>query len=158
MRRGRRERGTTMVEMLMALVLVAFVALTAMFVYLVNQRAFRVGKDKLVLQQNASWCLESLNRDIREAWRVDLVGGSRMVLYDVSGSITGTWEVGTVDGVVRLKRNALAMAPEECTVLLFDANADTSAVGVELEFIDGAENRVRLSGRTALRNFEVDGT
>jgi Tfp pilus assembly protein PilX len=147
-----------MVEMLMALVLVAFVALTAMFVYTVNERAFRAGRDKLMLQQNASWCLENLNRDIRGAWRVDLVGGDRLVLYDVSGSITTTWEAGTVDGVVRLKRNSLAMAPEECTVLLFDANADTSAVGVELEFMDEAENRVRLAGRAALRNFEVEGT
>ncbi len=152
------QRGNTLVEMLMALVLVAFVALTAMFVYLVNQRAFQTGKEKLVLQQNASWCLESLNRDIREAWRVDVVGSDRLVLYDVSGSITNTWEAGTVDGVVRLKRNSLAMAPEECTLLLFDANADTSAVGVEMEFMDAAENRVRLAGRTALRNFEVAGT
>ena len=152
------QRGNTLVEMLMALVLVAFVALTAMFVYLVNQRAFQTGKEKLVLQQNASWCLENLNRDIREAWRVDLVGSDRLVLYDVSGSITNTWEAGTVDGVVRLKRNSLAMAPEECTLLLFDANADTSAVGVEMEFMDAAENRVRLAGRTALRNFEAAGT
>lgn len=152
------QRGNTLVEMLMALVLVAFVALTAMFVYLVNQRAFQTGKEKLVLQQNASWCLESLNRDIREAWRVDVVGSDRLVLYDVSGSITNTWEAGEVDGVVRLKRNSLAMAPEECTVLLFDANADTSAVGVEMEFMDAAENRVRLAGRTALRNFEAAGT
>lgn len=152
------QRGNTLVEMLMALVLVAFVALTAMFVYLVNQRAFQTGKEKLVLQQNASWCLENLNRDIREAWRVDVVGSDRLVLYDVSGSITTTWEAGAVDGVVRLKRNSLAMAPEECTVLLFDANADTSAVGVEMEFMNAAENRVRLAGRTALRNFEAAGT
>jgi hypothetical protein len=67
--------------------------------------------------------------------------------------------MGTVDGENRVKRNSLAMTPEECTALVFSIeNADSSTVGVELELMDDAENRVRLLNKTSLRNHEALGT
>jgi len=152
------QAGVTLIEVLVALVLMVLVALAAWYVYGTNQRAFNQGREKLLVQQNASFCLDAVARDVREAWRVDYVNSNRILLYDTAGVLTNTWELGTENGENRLKRNNVSMAPEECTALVFSIlNPDSSTVGVELELMDDAENRVRIMTRSTLRNHEADG-
>jgi type II secretory pathway pseudopilin PulG len=154
-----RQAGATLVEVLVALVLTILVTLSAWYVYGTNQRAFKQGREKLLVQQNASFCLDAVARDVREAWRVDYVNSSRILLYDTHGVLTSTWEMGTENGENRVKRNNVSMAPEECTDLVFSVfNPDSSTVEVELELMDDAENRVRVMTRSTLRNHDVGGT
>jgi len=155
--RRSRTRGMTLVELLIAVFLAGVIAAAGAVVYLVNQRSLHQGRDKLLTQQNATWCLESMARDARRARRVELPAPGRMVLYDIGGSVISTWELGTVNGENRLERNGVAMAPEACTTLGFSVNADSSAVGLTLELMDDAENRVRVQSQAALRNRWSEG-
>jgi hypothetical protein len=146
----------TLVELVLAVFLAVLVAIAAGFIYLTNQRSFRQGREKLLVQQNASWCLEEMARDLRQARRVDPVNEEMIVLYDVQGLVFSTWERGSDGGESRLLRNGAAAAPEECTVLRFTVlTPDTSAVGVDLELRDAADNQVRVENKVALRNHEI---
>jgi Tfp pilus assembly protein PilW len=148
----------TLIEMMVALLLVSVVTLAAGFIYLTNQRSFRQGREKLLAQQNLSWCVEEVSRDLRRAWRADPVSAQKIVLYDVEGFVFATWEMGSEGGQDRLLRNGTAMAPEQCTALQFSVAApDTSAIGVDLELADASDNRMRMDNIVTLRNFEVTG-
>lgn len=151
-RRRRPPRGMTLVELLIAVFLAGVVAAAGAVVYLVNQRSLGQGRDKVLAQQNATWCLESMARDTRRARRVELPAPGRMVLYDTGGAVISTWDLGAVNGKNRLERNGVAMAPETCTSLAFSLNPDSSAVGMSLELEDAAQNRVRVESEAALRN------
>lgn len=154
----RRQAGLTMIELLVALSLVIVVVLAAGFLYVTNQRSFRQGREKLLVQQNVSWCVEEVSRDLRRAWRADPVNAQKIVLYDVDGVAFATWELGSEGGQDRLLRNGTAQAPEQCTRLVFSVEApDTSAIGVDLELIDASDNRVALGDLVHLRNFETAG-
>jgi prepilin-type N-terminal cleavage/methylation domain-containing protein len=156
--RRRRQAGLTMIELLVALSLVVIVVITAGFIYLTNQQSFRRGREKLLAQQNLSWCVEAVSRDLRRAWRADRVNAQKIVLYDVDGFVFATWELGSEGGQDRLLRNGTAQAPEQCTVLVFTVEApDTSAIGVDLELADPSDNRVRMGDMVQLRNFEMAG-
>lgn len=154
----RRQAGLTMIELLVALSLVIVVVLAAGFVYMTNQRSFRQGREKLLVQQNLSWCVEEVSRDLRRAWRVDHVDAQKIVLYDVDGLAFATWELGSEGGQGRLLRNGTAQAPEQCTRLVFSVETpDTSAIGIDLELADASDNRVRLGDVVHLRNYETAG-
>jgi hypothetical protein len=147
-----------MIELLVALSLVIVVVVAAGFLYVTNQRSFRQGREKLLVQQNVSWCVEEVARDLRRAWRVDHVDAQKIVLYDVVGVAFATWELGSEGGQDRLLRNGTAQAPEQCTRLTFSVEApDTSAIGVDLELADASDNRVALGDLVHLRNFETAG-
>ena len=157
-RRTRGRQGATLVELLVAVVLAGIVTLAAVILYLLNERSFDQGREKLMAQQNASWCLEAIARDVRVARRVDLVTAERMVLYDIDGAPISTWARGTVNGQSLLQRNGRSMAPEVCTALRFTlVNLESTAVDLMLELEDPAENRIRLETRSALRNHDVPG-
>jgi Tfp pilus assembly protein PilW len=150
--------GLTMIELVLALFLVSFVTLAAGYIFLANQRSFKTGREKLLTQQNAAWCVEEVSRDLRRAWRVDPVNAQKIILYDVNGYPLATWELGSEGGQNRVLRDGVAMAPEQCTTLQFSVLApDTSAIGVALELADPSDNRVRMDNIVALRNFEVEG-
>lgn len=147
------QAGVTLIEFLIAMLLSGLVALAAGFIYLTSERSFRQGREKVVTQQNAAWCMEELSRDLRASRRVDLVNANHAVLYDVEGAVFAAWRRGPDAGVDRLLRNDEAMAPEECTLLEFAyLNADSSTVSVFLELADDGINKVRLDSRVTLRN------
>lgn len=157
-RKRRHPAGMTFVEFMVAALLASVVALAAGVLYLTNQRSFRQGREKLLVQQNVTFCIEEMARDIRRAWRADHVNSAKIVLYDVGGVAYSTWELAVVDGENRLVRNGLSFAPEECTELEFTVlEPDTSALGMTLELQDDAENRVKVESQAALRNFESRG-
>lgn len=157
-RNGRHPAGLTFVEFIVAAFLASVVVAAAGLIYLTNQRSFRQGREKLLVQQNVSYCVEQMTRDIHEAWRADHVNDNKIVLYDVGGLVKSTWELGTVNGENRVFRNGIAVAPETCTDLEFTVLApDTSVLGMTLELEDASLNRVKVESRAELRNFESRG-
>jgi type II secretory pathway pseudopilin PulG len=142
---ARRQSGLTMIELLVALSLAVIVVIAVGSVYLTNQRSFRQGREKLLTQQNLSWCMEEVARDLRRAWRADRVNAQKIVLYDTDGLVFATWELGSEGGQDRLLRNGTAQAPEQCTALAFTVAAPDT------------DDRVRMDNVVFLRNFEAGG-
>jgi type II secretory pathway pseudopilin PulG len=149
----RRDAGFTFVELGVALLLAAVVAGAAGVIYLANARSFRDGREKAILQQNLTWCVEAISRDARAASRAQVPSAQRMILYGVDGSVLATWDLVSANGASHLRRNGKVMAPEACTALVFSiANPDTSTVGVTLEFMDPEADRIQMTSRITLRN------
>lgn len=155
-KRWQDQSGVTLIEFMVAIVLSGLVALAAGFIYLTSERSFRQGRDKLLTQQNAAWCLEEMSRDLRVAGRTELLNASHAVLYDAAGNNFATWKLGSEGGLNRVMRNDEPVVPEECTLLEFGYwNADSSTVFLNFELADEGINRVRMDSRVTLRNKRI---
>ena len=71
--RGRRQRGTTLIELMIALVLTGVVTLAIMNTYVTQHESYIAQDNVAVMQQSARACLDELTRQVRMAgYRVPL--------------------------------------------------------------------------------------
>jgi Tfp pilus assembly protein PilW len=152
MRRRRPSAGLTLIELMIAVFLTALVAVIAGVIYLANQRSWDQGKDKLIMQQEATRCVETVARDVRAARWIDFVDATEIRVYDRTGTEFRHYELGATAGGNRVLQNGSPLVDLLCTELTFTTNADTTVLGIALELEDGAENRVKVESRAAVRN------
>ncbi len=120
--RARRLAGYTMIELVIALMLTLLVALAAGTIVLTNQRSFRQGQRKLVMQQEAARAVEQIARDVRRArWiDVDSANPDRLALRDSTEFRAYKRDVS--DGVQKVLQSSdeqsyAPLADQECTEL-----------------------------------------
>jgi Tfp pilus assembly protein PilW len=150
------ERGTTVIELLVACVVSIIFIMVAATGYLVNQKAYAANKDKLELQQAASHVMEIMERRIREAYDVDIPAGmnanNRITIKDENGATVTLFRLNANGPEVRLFEVNTELARQDLINLQFIPNSDTTVVQIELNFQDMNLNKVAIRGSAALRN------
>ena len=148
MRRRRSTSGFTLVELMVALMLTALVAVIVGVIYLTNQRSWKQGQEKLILQQEVTRCVEQIARDVRASRWVQYAGPTDLRTYDATGSETHHYYLSGD----KLYQDAGPLVDLKCTQLTFGINSDTTIVSVVVELEDAAENKVKVETDAALRN------
>lgn len=150
-RRRRASAGYTLVELVVAGGLSLIVVLALGQLVVANQRAWAEGRDKAVLQQNATEALERIARAVRAANRVVRVSGSEMRTYDASGVLLHTYRRVAAGAAGRLQEDGADLVARNCTRFIVTASGDKS-VRLDLELEDAAANRVAVITRAAVRS------
>jgi type IV pilus assembly protein PilW len=92
-----RQRGVTLIEVLVALTLGLFITAAVLSVFLSNRQAFRQTENLSRLQENARIAFEFLARDLREAGAVAC--GNNIPTANVIKDSSNTWWASWYDGV-----------------------------------------------------------
>jgi Tfp pilus assembly protein PilE len=131
----RREAGLTLVELMVAGIASAIVALAVMSMYISSMQAWGSAGSRLALQRNADYAVERILGDIRKGSRVVITsGGAAMSIYRATAagdSLMVSYSV--VNG--ELKSSAGVVFAKKVTSLLFTSGNGVK-VGVELECFD----------------------
>jgi hypothetical protein len=154
MRRARRhQRGATLVAFVIA-ALIGFVVLLALGrIALMNGRAWEWGRDKAVLQANATEAIEWIARSVRSARTLLVVSASEFDTYDASGTLVHTYKRDTVDGEPRLLEDGGDLIDRRCVQFVVTPDEDTTSVRLLVEVEDEAGNRVAVETRATVRNI-----
>ncbi len=147
----KRQRGYTLIEFTVASMLAILVTLALGRLILANQRSWEWGRDKIVLQQNASLTMERMSSHIRGARSIAVVDSTEFRLYDAGGGLTDIYRRVATDGG-RLQHNSLDMVDRRCTAFIVTTDNDTTSVTIQMELADNADSRVAVMSRTAVRN------
>lgn len=143
--------GYTLLELMVASFLSLFVLLALGKLILVNQQSWEWGRDKSVLQQNASLTLERVSARVRAARTIAVVDSTEFRCYDATGSLTDVFR-RVVNSGGRLQHNGLAMVDRECPAFVVTTDDDTTSVTVQLVLADNSGERVTALTRAAIRN------
>lgn len=149
---GGLEVGFTLIELMVALSLSFVVVLALGKIVLQNQRSMTWGRDKVVLQQNATEAAEWMARSVRASRRLEVLSSSRFRTYDEGDTITHVFELLTVGGFPRLRENGGDLVDRNCTLFQVTPDDDTTSLVLEIELEDDSGNRVRADTRAAVRN------
>lgn len=149
-------RGFTMVEMVIGLLLALIVLLALGDVMRLNQRAYGWGRDKIVLQQNASDTLDRLGRLVRMARSLRVVSPVEFQTFDESQTLAHTVRRVPVGVGGRIQQDGIDMVPPSCTRFDVTPNRDTTMLTIALELEDLSGNRVLFQTRTAVRNRDFE--
>ena len=152
MRCRRVPRGFTLIELVIAS-FIAFVVVLAMGrIIQMNLRAWEWGRDKSVLQANATEALEWMSRQVRSAHHVTVVSASEFRTYDNGGTLLHTYRRQVVSGVGRLQQDGVNLVDRKCVVFVASPDTATVSVALRLELEDQANNRVEAMTRATVRN------
>ena len=143
--------GYTLLELMVAGFLSLFVLLALGKLILVNQQSWEWGRDKSVLQQNASLTLERVSARVRAARTIAVVDSTEFRCYDATGSLTDVFR-RVVNSGGRLQHNGLAMVDRDCPAFVVTTDDDTTSVTVQLVLADNSGERVTALTRAAIRN------
>jgi prepilin-type N-terminal cleavage/methylation domain-containing protein len=86
----REERGFTLVEMTVTIMIMIVVLFALYSIFDMSMRVFSFGNDKVEATQNARLGLEKMEREIRAAYPVDRVNGLQHVFFATGSSATPT--------------------------------------------------------------------
>jgi len=145
-------RGFTTIELVVAGAIAMVVVLAMGYLILQNQRSWKWGRDKAVLQQNTTEALEWMARSVRGARTLAVVSDTRFLTYDENGSVVHTFDRVLVGGEGRLRQDAVDLVETRCTQFQVTPDDDTTSVTLLLELEDDAGNRVAAKTRATLRN------
>lgn len=131
----RREAGLTILELLIAGVAAAIVALAVMSMYLSSMQAWGTAGSRLTLQRGADYAVERILGDIRKGSRVVITsGGASMAIYRATTSGDSLMvSYSVVNG--ELRNSAGVVFVDNVTSLLFTSGNGVK-VGVELDLYD----------------------
>ncbi len=147
-----RRAGFTMIELMIALVLALIVVLAMARIILANQRAWEWGRDKVVLQQNVTEALEQMERSVRAANRLSVVGSTEFRTYDRHAVLLHTYRLVQVGADWRLREDGRDLVDRSCSRFNVLPGSDTTNVTIDVEFIDNSGDRVAATTRAAVRN------
>jgi prepilin-type N-terminal cleavage/methylation domain-containing protein len=146
------QRGVTLIELSLALVVGLLVVLALGRIVLANQRSWEQGRDKTELQQNTTEALEWMARSVRSARTVAVIDTTEFRTYDAAGSLVHTYELVAGVGQPRLHEDGSELTDRPCTLFYVLPDADTTGVTLTIELEDRAGNRVAAQTRATLRN------
>ncbi len=131
----RREAGLTLIELMVAGIAAAIVALAVMAVYLSSMQAWGAAGSRLALQRGADYAVERILGDIRKGSRVVITGGgSAMAIYRATASGDSLMvSYSLVNG--ELRSSAGVVFVDKVTSLVFTSGNGVK-VGVEVELYD----------------------
>lgn len=152
MRRGRSQNGFTMMELVIALVIGLVVVLAIGSLVLQNQRSWAWNKDKTVLQQNVTECLEWMARSTRAARSLEVVSDQKFKTYDENGTLVHTYQRANVAAKYKIREDDHDLVDRVCTRFQVSPDNDTTSITIEIELRDEAGNLVAGSTRAAARN------
>jgi Tfp pilus assembly protein PilV len=161
MRSASSRSGFTMMELTVAVFLAFVVVLALGRIILASQQSWEWGRDKAVLQQNASEALEWMARSVRAARRLQVIAGNQLRTYDENGVLVHTYRVVTVAGVPKLQEDGHDLTARECTLFTVTPDPDTTSVTLQVELAALTRNksgaqvelaRVKAMTRPAIRN------
>lgn len=144
--------GYTLVELAVGSFLALFVVLALGHVILQNQRSWEWGRDKAVLQQNATEGLERMVRAVRAARRLEVISESELRTYDETDALVHTLLLDDSGDQDRLLQDGADLIDRQCTLFVVTPDDDTTSVQLDLEIADNGGNRVAVSARATLRN------
>ena len=145
------QRGYTLLELMVAGMLSMFVLLALGKLILVNQQSWEWGRDKSVLQQNASLTLERISSRVRGARTIAVTDSTEFRCYDASGSLTDVFR-RVINSGGRLQHNGLDMVDRTCKAFIVTTDNDTTSVTIQLEIEDNSSERITAMTRAAIRN------
>lgn len=148
MRRRSPAAGFTLIELTLAMTLTALVALIVGVIYLTNQRSWKQGQEKLILQQEVTRCVEQIERDVRGARWVGYSGPQDIRTYDATGTETHHYYLSGD----KVYQNGSPLTDLKCTQLTFGINPDTTIVSMAVELEDAVGNKVEVETKAMLRN------
>ena len=131
----RREAGLTLIELMVAGIAAAIVALAVMSMYISSMQAWGSAGSRLALQRGADYAVERILGDIRKGSRVVITsGGAAMAIYRATASGDSLMvSYSVVSG--ELRSSAGVVFAEKVTSLQFTSGNGVK-VGVELELYD----------------------
>jgi len=137
----RRERGVTLIELMVAIMASGIVMFALGNIVIVNQKAMKRSQDRASQQQHTTVVMSQMARAIRGANRIEVTGASAFRLRDLNGALTSTFQMVTGLGGPRLQMDGTDMSELNCTRFTVTTNIDTTSVTLDLEFTT-AENVV----------------
>lgn len=144
--------GFTLIEMVVALFVSLIVVAALGKIMLVNSRSWKLGNDKVYLQQNVSEAVSRMAHSIRSSRRLRLISATEFRTYDETGTLTHTYRKYATASGQRLQEDGRNMTPWACNAFSCTANADTTSLtlAVTLQNTDG--ETVARRSRITLRN------
>ncbi len=148
---GHDARGGTLMEMCVGMFLALLVVLAAGNIILTNARAWEWGRDKMVLQQNATEALEWMARAVRAADSLAVISASEVRTYDAGGALLHTYAQVIEGSEGRLHQDGSDLVDRVCSQFVVTPGADTTSVTLLVELADNAGDHVAAQTRAALR-------
>lgn len=152
----RASRGYTLVELTVAVFLAFLVVLALGRLMLASQRSWEWGRDKAVLQQNATEALEEMARSVRAARLVAVDDTTHFETYDELGHRVHSYARTLVGGHWRLQLDGHDLVDRDCVRFRVDPDGDTTSLTILVELTDRADNRVAAMTRSAVRNRPLE--
>jgi len=150
-----RQRGITLIELMVAIMASGIVLFALSNVIIVNQRALQRSRERVSVQSYTMVLMSRMARAVRDANRLEVTGANAFRVRDLNGALTATFQLtGTAAGP-RLQMDGVDMAEVDCTRFAVTTNADTTSVTLDLELTtdDGVAiselNTVSLRNRTS---------
>jgi len=148
--RGR--RGFTLIEILIAIAIFAFLLVLMGVGYLASAKAWEQGRVKLTMQQEATFGLEQVARDIRASRSVSRISATELRCFDEDSTETARYTFASIGGKNYVLRSGTKLVDKECTFLNFNYNAGDGVVEFQIELKDPGSNKVRVDSKANLRN------
>jgi hypothetical protein len=146
------QRGSTMLEMILAAFISTVFLMAAGIAYLANQNSYRRNTEKLRLQQTATHALEIMERKIRMGTSVVVPSPDRVQVYDRNGVEITRFRLSNLGPNVKLFEQNAVLAQQELIQLTFEPRSNNSTVIITLTLEDAYKNRVTMKASAALRN------
>lgn len=152
----RRERGVTLIELMVAIMASGIVLFALGNIVIVNQKAMKRSQERASLQQHTTVVMSQIARAIRGANRIEVTGANAFRLRDLNGALTATFQLTTGAGGPRLQQNGTDMADLDCTRFTVAANSDTTSVTLDLEFTTADSVTLSKLDTVSLRNRTLE--
>lgn len=146
--------GVGLIEMMLALSLLLVAIVLLGRIMLIGMAAWERGRDKTVLQANATEAVERMARQIRSGAAVSLTGAPEVAVLDRSGAEIARFARVEVDGRWKLREEIgdRDVTGRECTAFAAATDDDTTSITLTVEFADDSGNQVAATVRAAVRN------
>lgn len=156
--------GLTMMEILVALIIIAVLFIAYWFNYSHSNEVWKRGRDKVLLQQALTTACEQMARDVRFGSSVDIAGSSITIQrYDQADEVfvpvrhyaLASNQLMIDDGT---GGSATPLVPEKCAALQFSRGpfGDTTEVRFVVTLEDKWANQATFRGSAFLRNIAED--
>ncbi len=152
----RRERGVTLIELMVAIMASGIVLFALGNIVIVNQKAMARSQTRASLQQHTTVVTATMARAIRGANRIEITGANGFRLRDLSGSVTYTYQLQSGNDGPRLQQNGVDMAELDCTRFGITANEDTTSVTVDLELTSSEGVKLSELNTVSIRNRTLE--
>ena len=129
----RRQRGITLIELMVAITASTIVVFALGNIVIVNQRALARSHDRSAMQGHTTIIMSQMARAIRGSNVVEITGANAFRLRDLTGTVTHTYQLFAATDGPRLQQNGVDMAEIDCTRFTVTANPDTTSVTLDLE-------------------------
>lgn len=159
--RRRRDRhaaqlGLTLIEMMVAILASAIVALSLSRMAVSNQRMVFGGHDQAYLQQEMARLIETVSRDVHSAYAVTATGDTEFRTYDAGGGVLHVFRRNTADGTTRFLRDNVALSDRNCTTLNVTTDDDSTTLNIDLTLSDAAGNESSGFTQVCVRNRTLE--